>query len=85
MANICQSCSMPMKKDPAGGGSNADGTKSTTYCSLCYDNGQFRHPNFDAQQMQNFCVQQLTKKGMPKVMAWLFTRGIPKLERWHTH
>ena len=25
---------------------------------------------------------ELEKKGMPRFMGWLFTRGIPKLERW---
>lgn len=82
MAGICQSCSMPLKKDLQGGGTNTDGTKSTRYCSLCYRDGQFQHPDFTAKQMQAFCVEQLCKKGMPRLMAWLFTRGIPKLECW---
>lgn len=82
MAKLCQSCSMPMKKDPNGGGTNADGSKSTTYCSLCYRDGTFTQPSFTAKQMQDFCVEQLKKKGMPTVVAWLFTRSIPKLERW---
>ena len=73
---------MPLAKDPAGGGCEADGAKSSKYCSLCYADGRFRHPDFNAVQMQDFCVEQLSKKGMPRVMAWLFTRGIPKLERW---
>ncbi len=82
MSGLCQSCSMPLKKDPAGGGSEADGTKSTKYCSLCYENSAFKQPDFTAKQMQDFCIEQLQKQGMPKPMAWLFTRGIPKLERW---
>ena len=28
---FCQSCGMPMKKDPENGGTNADGTKSPDY------------------------------------------------------
>ena len=75
---------MPLKKDPAGGGSERDGTASPLYCSLCYQNGEFVHPHFTAQEMQQFCVEQLKKKGMPAFMAWIFTRGIPKLERWRT-
>lgn len=82
MAKLCQSCSMPLNKDPAGGGTETDGRKSDKYCSLCYQHGAFVHPDFSAQQMQDFCVQQLQKQDMPKIMAWLFTRGIPKLERW---
>ncbi len=82
MTAICQSCSMPMSKDPGGGGTEADGSRSVKYCSLCYREGAFRHPGFTARRMQDFCVEQMTKKGMPRFMAWLFTRRIPKLERW---
>lgn len=82
MAANCQSCGMPMNKDPGHGGTEADGAKSAVYCSLCYQDGAFVHPNFNAAKMQAFCVEQLTKKGMPHFFAWLFTRGIPKLGRW---
>jgi hypothetical protein len=84
MKGICQSCGMPLKKDPQRGGANADGTRSAKYCSLCYDQGEFRHPGFSAKQMQDHCVEALRRKGMPRVVAWLFTRGIPRLERWRT-
>lgn len=83
MANLCQSCSMPLDRDKNGGGTNADGTKSELYCSLCYENGAFLNPEITtASQMQEFCVAQLQKQGMPKFMAWIFTRSIPKLKRW---
>lgn len=82
MAQICQSCSMPLSKDSGGGGTEADGTKSTKYCSLCYQNGAFTHPGFTAAEMQEFCIGKLQEQGMPRFMGWLFTRSIPKLERW---
>jgi hypothetical protein len=73
---------MPLNKDPQGGGTNADGSKSTRFCSLCYAGGQFRHPSYSVKEMQDHCVTALRSKGMPHVLAWLFTRGIPRLERW---
>lgn len=82
MSKFCQSCSMPLAKDPQGGGTNADGSKSTTYCSLCYRDGAFTQPGFTVKEMQDFCIEQLSKQGMPRVMAWVFTRSIPRLERW---
>lgn len=82
MASVCQSCGMPMNKDPEGGGENADGTRSQTYCSLCYRGGEFLHPDFTVEEMQAHCIEQLKKNGMPAFMGWLFTRGIPKLGRW---
>ncbi|MBX7203870.1 MAG: zinc ribbon domain-containing protein [Bacteroidia bacterium] len=78
----CQSCSMPLKKDPAGGGSNADGSKSTMYCSYCYEHGKFKQPDITAKEMQVFVKGKLKEMGFPGFLAYFFTMGIPKLERW---
>lgn len=82
MSKSCQSCGMPIKRDPQQGGTNSDGSKSTEYCSLCYKNGKFLQPDFTASEMQNFCIEKISECGMPKFAAWLFTRGIPRLKRW---
>ena len=82
MAKHCQSCGMPMNRDPNGGGTEADGSKSDTYCSICYADGAFRHPDVTVTEFQAHCVEALASKGMPRIMAWAFTRGIPKLDRW---
>ena len=52
MSGRCQSCGMPLNKDPEGGGSEADGSRSSTYCSLCYADGAFRHPNVSVEEFQ---------------------------------
>lgn len=82
MARYCQSCGMPMHKDPQGGGTEADGSKSQTYCSICYDQGGFRHPDVSVTEFQQYCQEALMRSGTPKIMAWMFTRGIPRLARW---
>ncbi len=82
MSKFCQSCGMPLNKDPAGGGTNADGSRSELYCSYCYQDGAFMNPDMDVKEFQAFCVAQMKKQGMPGFIAWLFTRGIPKLQRW---
>ena len=82
MSGKCQSCGMPMNRDTEGGGSEADGSRSVKYCSLCYGNGEFHHPEVTVEEFQARCVDALAAKGMPRIMAWAFTRGIPKLERW---
>lgn len=80
---FCQSCGMPMSKDPEHGGSEKDGSKSLKYCSYCYDNGEFRNDSINnAKEMQKFCIEKMNEQGTPKIFAWLLTRGIPKLERW---
>lgn len=78
----CQSCAMPMSKDPEKGGTNADGLKSTMYCSYCYQNGVFTQADFTAADMQVFCKEKIKEMGFPGFLAGLFTMGIPKLERW---
>jgi hypothetical protein len=78
----CQSCGMPMKKDPAGGGTNADGSKSAMYCSYCYQNGAFIKPEITMEQMQELCKGKLKEMGFPGFIAGWMTKGIPKLERW---
>jgi hypothetical protein len=78
----CQSCGMPLKKDPKGGGLNSDGSKSTMYCSYCYDGGKFLQPNVTAIEMQAFVKEHLKKMGFPGFLARFFTKNIPKLERW---
>lgn len=78
----CQSCSMPLSKDPSGGGTNADGSKSTMYCSKCYDQGNFISPNMTVVEMQALVKTKLKEMGFPGFLAGFFTKGIPKLERW---
>ena len=73
---------MLLSKDDRGGGSNPDGSSSTEFCSHCFQNGMFVHPEFTAVDMQNHCIEQLSKRGMPKFISWFFTRNIPKLGRW---
>ncbi|MCB1479243.1 MAG: zinc ribbon domain-containing protein [Rhodobiaceae bacterium] len=84
MGSKCQSCGMPLSSDPQGGGSEADGGRSSKYCSLCYENGSFRHPGVSVEEFQAHCVDAMAAKGFPRFIPWLFTRGIPKLERWKT-
>ena len=78
----CQSCGMPLKKDPNSGGTNADGSKSTMYCSYCYENGKFKQPDWTAQQMQEFVKGKMKEMGMPGFLAGFFAKGTPRLERW---
>ncbi len=80
----CQSCGYPLKQDEKGGGSEKDGSISKKYCSMCYKNGIFLSPpEIDsAAKMQKFCIGEMKKDGMNGFMAWILTRGIPRLERW---
>jgi hypothetical protein len=67
---------LPQGRSPAGA------RKREVYRSLRFQNGAFIQPDFNVERMQAFCMEKLRDKVIPKVMAWLFTRGLPKLDRW---
>lgn len=75
---------MPLKRDAAGGGTHADGSKSLQFCSHCYQNGAFTLPDITLEQMQERVKGKVREMGIPGFLAGLFTRQIPKLERWRT-
>ncbi|WP_373720418.1 MULTISPECIES: zinc ribbon domain-containing protein [Bacteroidales] len=79
---ICQSCGMPLKKDPNLGGTNADGTLSKLYCSFCYQNGAFTDNCTDVKEFQEKCRRIMISHGHSRFTAWLFTRGMKRLSRW---
>ena len=78
----CQSCGMPIKRDPRGGGTEADGARTTRFCSHCYAAGKFTRPNITATEMQELVREKMVEMGFPRFLCGFFTRKIPKLERW---
>ena len=79
---FCQSCGIPLRKDPNKGGTEADGTKTLKYCSYCYTNGAFTEPNLTADEMRQLVKRKLKETGYPGFIIGWVTKGIPKLERW---
>jgi hypothetical protein len=78
----CQSCGMPLSRDERGGGTNADGSKSGMFCSHCYEGGRFTLPDITADEMRERVKGKLKEAGFPGFLAGLFSRKVPKLERW---
>ena len=78
---FCQSCGMPMERDPEGGGTEKDGSKADKYCSYCYSEGAFTFTG-TVKEMQEFCRLKMIEGGHLRFTAWLFTRGMSRLERW---
>jgi putative zinc ribbon protein len=78
----CQSCGMPMSRDAKGGGTNADGSKSPMYCSHCFAGGKFTLPDLTVDQMQERVRDKMKEMGFPRMLSWVFTRKIPRLQRW---
>jgi len=78
----CQSCGIPLSKDPGGGGTESDGRKSETYCSRCYRDGEFIGKECTVTQMQDIVEQAMKEQGLSWPMRKLARAQIPQLGRW---
>lgn len=78
----CQSCGMPLSKDPLGGATNADGSRSNEYCSRCYHQGAFTQPNITAEEMTTLVEGKLRSMHFPGFLARRFAKEVPTLRRW---
>jgi hypothetical protein len=73
---------MPLSRDPRGGGSNADGSLSSEYCSHCYQKGVFTQPDITAAQMTTLVEGKLRSMHFPGFLAKRFAKEVPTLRRW---
>jgi hypothetical protein len=71
-----------MDQDPGGGGTLADGTKTMKYCSLCYENGNFKDEFNESKEMVGFVKGKLKEMGHGPIKRWFYTSHIKQLERW---
>ncbi|MDR0799333.1 MAG: zinc ribbon domain-containing protein [Dysgonamonadaceae bacterium] len=81
---ICQSCGMPLDKDPNKGGTNSDGSKSDKYCSFCYQNGKFLDEGITLQEKIEKNIRiAVAKMNIPESQARAMAGNqLPNLERW---
>ena len=79
---FCQSCGMPMDKDPEKGGSNADGSQTVKYCSYCFKMGTFNDNFTKVEEMVKFVRDKLKEMGYGPIKRWFFTSHMSQLERW---
>jgi hypothetical protein len=79
---VCQSCGMPLRRDERGGGTNADGGRSTEYCSHCYREGRFTEPSLTAPQMMVNVQGRLRDMHFPGFVARYLSKNVPTLRRW---
>ncbi len=81
---ICQSCGMPLDKDPNHGGTNSDNSRSTKYCSFCFQEGKFTDGDITLREKIDKNVQlAVSLMNMPETQARELAESmLPKLERW---
>lgn len=81
---ICQSCGMPLDKDPKQGGTNADKSKSVKYCSFCYTDGKFYDEGSTLKEKIEKNIRIAVSQGsMTESQARQQAEALlPTLERW---
>ena len=92
---FCQSCGVPFceRPDEFGGldpkedfcfapGKETDGTPNQHYCSYCYKDGAFVHPDRTVKDMQEACVRWLEGQGIRRCKAEFMVETLPSLDRW---
>ena len=68
--------------DPAMRGTENDGSKSTEYCSYCYQNGVFINPNIALEEMKTIVKTQMEKRKIDTGIIDMALRSLPLLKRW---
>jgi len=82
--SLCQSCGMPLDKDPSQGGTNADKSKSSDYCSFCFQDGKFLDEGITLKEKIEKNVQiAVSRLSMPESKAREMAENLlPELKRW---
>lgn len=74
MAN-CESCMMPLAKDPGKSG-------SSKYCSYCFKDGKLCYQGNDLKEFQKICYQGMLQNGTNPLLAKVFTFMVRFAPRW---
>ena len=75
---------MPLITKKAGDcrGTERDGGKSNTWCSLCYRDWAFVDPDCSLEKMIEIVDDALAENGSGRLMCWMARRQVPRLARW---
>ena len=71
----CESCLMPLAKDPKQSGSDK-------YCSYCFKDGKLIYEGTDVKEFQTHAYKGMIEGGMNKYQAKFFTWLIRFAPRW---
>lgn len=75
---------MPISAEFGNLGTNADGTRNSDYCSICFRNGDFTNPAQTLAEMIESSIDNMTAElgFSPEHASELANNIIPTLGRW---
>ncbi len=79
---VCQSCGIPLSMDERRGGTEADVSRNTEYCSHCYVNGNFTYPIMIMAQMAQRVAARIRDLHVSESSVSKVTQSLPGLTRW---
>lgn len=71
----CESCLMPLLKDPGVSGSDK-------YCSYCFKDGKLCYEGTDVKEFQKVCYDSMISHGTNKCLAKFYTWMVKFAPRW---
>ncbi|HXK38382.1 MAG TPA: zinc ribbon domain-containing protein [Candidatus Paceibacterota bacterium] len=72
---MCESCLMPLDKDPGVSGSDK-------YCSYCFKDGKLCYEGNDLKEFQKRCYEGMRANGVGEIKARFFTWLVRFAPRW---
>lgn len=77
---------MPLSVEFVNFGTEADGSASEMYCSICFEDGGFTMPELTVEDMIQLSIDQMTSElAIERDAAERLARGtIPGLRRWRS-
>jgi hypothetical protein len=78
---LCQSCGMPLNKEEVKG-TEKNGLKTDDYCKYCYENGAFKNPEMNLEDMKKNVQNQMKKMQLHENVIQKAVNILPVLKRW---
>ena len=80
---FCQSCGMPLNKEEVKG-TEKNGLKTDEYCKYCYENGAFKNPEMNLEDMKKNVQNQMEKMQLHENVIQKAVNILPALKRWQS-
>ena len=80
---LCQSCGMPLNKEEVKG-TEKNGLKTDEYCKYCYENGAFKNPDMNLEDMKKNVQNQMKKMQLHENVIQKAVNILPALKRWQS-
>jgi hypothetical protein len=80
---FCQSCGMPLNKEEVKG-TEKNGLKTDEYCKYCYENGTFKNPDMNLEDMKKNVQNQMKKMQLHENVIQKAVNILPALKRWQS-